>query len=139
MLTATRLGDGWLWLATAALLAASGDRGFQVLSAGAVAAGVANALLVFVKRRVRRARPCERANHPFDVDRRLVPVGPLLSPATPSTRCHRQRHRPFLTVAVRSSPRGERPARVVLGLHWLSTWPGRSGLVIDLRLAGLVQ
>ena len=69
MLTATRLGDGWLWLATAALLAASGNRGLQVLSAGAVAAGVANALLVCVKARVRRARPCERAKpRHFDVD-----------------------------------------------------------------------
>jgi hypothetical protein len=69
MLTATRLGDGWLWLAAAALLVVSGNRGLQVLSAGAVSAGVANALLVCVKRRVRRARPCERAKpRHFDVD-----------------------------------------------------------------------
>jgi len=69
MLTATRLGDGWLWLATAALLVVSGNRGLQVLSAGAVSAGVANALLGCVKRRVRRARPCERAKpRHFDVD-----------------------------------------------------------------------
>ena len=34
MLSATRLGDGWLWFGTAALLAASGRRGLQVLAAG---------------------------------------------------------------------------------------------------------
>ncbi|HEY6553353.1 MAG TPA: phosphatase PAP2 family protein, partial [Vicinamibacteria bacterium] len=46
MLTATRLGDGWLWVLTGLLLLAAGGRGLDVLGATAVAAGVANAALV---------------------------------------------------------------------------------------------
>ena len=127
MLTATRLGDGWLWLATAALLAAGGHRGLRVLSAGAVAAGVANALLVCVKARVRRARPCERAKpRHFDVDplawfpsdRFSFPsghalnafaVGSVVALAYPSAAL------PVLALAASIAA-----SRVVLGLHWLS-------------------
>jgi hypothetical protein len=69
MLWATRLGDGWLWLGIAILLAASGDRGLRVLAGGAVAAGLANILLVLTKSRVHRTRPCERVRPAhFDVD-----------------------------------------------------------------------
>ncbi len=59
MLTATRLGDGWLWLVTGLFLLAGDGRGLDVLGAAALAAGVANGLLVPLKRRVRRPRPCE--------------------------------------------------------------------------------
>jgi undecaprenyl-diphosphatase len=127
MLTATRLGDGWLWLVTAALLAASGNRGLQVLSAGAVAAGVANALLVCVKRRIRRARPCERAKaRHFDVDplawfpsdRFSFPsghalnafaIGSVIALAFPPVAV------PVLAIATSVAA-----SRVILGLHWLS-------------------
>jgi hypothetical protein len=64
MITATRLGDGWVWLAAAPLLLAAGGRGVRALGAGVVSAVIANALLVCVKRRVRRARPCERVFSP---------------------------------------------------------------------------
>jgi undecaprenyl-diphosphatase len=64
MVTATRLGDGWLWLVTGLLLLAGGGRGQGVLGAAAVAAGVANGLLVPLKRRFRRPRPCEREPNP---------------------------------------------------------------------------
>jgi hypothetical protein len=69
MLAATRLGDGWLWLAAALVLATSGDRGLGVLWAGAVSAGLANVFLLGVKGRIRRPRPCDGAKplH-FDVD-----------------------------------------------------------------------
>jgi undecaprenyl-diphosphatase len=127
MLTATRLGDGWLWLAAAVLLAASGDRGLQVLSAGAVSAGVANALLVCVKNRFRRARPCERAKpRAFDVaplgwlpsDRFSFPsghalnafaIGSVIALAIPAAAV------PVLALAASVAA-----SRVVLGLHWLS-------------------
>jgi undecaprenyl-diphosphatase len=69
MLWATRLGDGWVWLLTAALLAASGNRGLQVLAAGLVSSLLANTVLIVTKSRVHRARPCERAKPvSFDVD-----------------------------------------------------------------------
>lgn len=60
MVTATRLGDGWLWLLTGLLLLALGGRGLDVLGAAALAAAVANGLLIPLKRRFRRPRPCER-------------------------------------------------------------------------------
>jgi len=100
MLAATRLGDGWLWLLTAALLLASGNPGLRVLGADAVAAGVANALLVCVRGRVRRPRPCDR-RRPRHFD-----VSPLAFPLTAV---------PVLAVAASVAA-----SRVVLGLHWLS-------------------
>lgn len=127
MLAATRLGDGWLWLLTAALLLASGNRGLRVLGAGAVAAGIANALLVCVKGRVRRARPCDRRRpRHFDVsplawfpgDRFSFPsghalnsfaIGSVIALAFPLAAI------PVLAVAASVAA-----SRVVLGLHWPS-------------------
>jgi undecaprenyl-diphosphatase len=127
MLGATRLGDGWLWLLTAALLAAGGNRGLQVLSACAVSAGLANLLLVCVKGRFRRARPCERAKpRHFDVDplawfpsdRFSFPsghalnafaIGSVIALAFPVAAV------PVLAVAASVAA-----SRVILGLHWPS-------------------
>jgi undecaprenyl-diphosphatase len=127
MLAATRLGDGWLWFATAALLAADGSFGLRVLGAGAVSAAIANTLLMCVKRRVRRPRPCERIRAPgFDVgplawfpsDRFSFPsghalnafaIGSLIALAYPLTAM------PVLAIAASVAA-----SRVVLGLHWLS-------------------
>lgn len=66
MLTATRLGDGWLWLLTGVLLLAGGG-GANVLEAAALAAAVANGLLIVMKRRFRRPRPCELEPNPYFV------------------------------------------------------------------------
>ncbi len=127
MLTATRLGDGWLWLATAVLLAASGHRGLRVLSAGAVAAGVANTLLVCVKARVRRTRPCERARtRHFEVgplawfpsDRFSFPSGHALNAFAIGTVIALAF--PFVAVPVLVLAASVAASRVVLGLHWLS-------------------
>jgi hypothetical protein len=85
MLTATRLGDGWLWLATAVLLAASGHRGLRVLSAGAVAAGVANTLLVCLKGLVRRARPASGPGHDISTWVRSPGSLPTASPSPRAT------------------------------------------------------
>jgi undecaprenyl-diphosphatase len=65
MLTATRLGDGWLWLALGVVLLASGGRGHDVFGAAALAALVANVALVFLKKRFRRRRPCEYERAPW--------------------------------------------------------------------------
>jgi undecaprenyl-diphosphatase len=64
MRCATRLADGWLWLGCAAAPLA-GDPGWRALAAGSAAASVTNALLVVLKRRFRRTRPCARCPHPF--------------------------------------------------------------------------
>ena len=92
-----------------------------------MSAGIANALLVCVKRRVRRARPCERARpRHFDVDplawfpsdRFSFPsghalnafaIGSVIALAFPSVAL------PVLAVAASVAA-----SRVVLGLHWLS-------------------
>jgi undecaprenyl-diphosphatase len=72
MVAATRLGDGWLWLATGLCLLAAGGRGRDVLGAAAVATALANGLLVALKRRVRRPRPRDAGAGP--------PFGPRYRP-----------------------------------------------------------
>ena len=127
MLTATRLGDGWIWLAAAAALPASGKRGLSVLGAGAVAAAIANTALVLLKRGIRRVRPCARAKplsfrvDPlswFPSDRFSFPsghalnsfaIGSVVALAFPTVAA------PVLALAVSIAS-----SRVVLGLHWLS-------------------
>ena len=127
MLAATRLGDGWLWLATGLVLSLSGERGRGVLAAAFVAAAVANAVQVWVKRRVRRPRPCELARpQGFDVDplawfpsdRFSFPsghalnafaIGSVIALAFPAAAL------PVLALAASVAA-----SRVVLGLHWLS-------------------
>ena len=127
MLTATRLGDGWLWLATALLLAASGDRGLRVLSAVALSAGFANALLVCVKGRFRRPRPSERAKaRHFDVgplvwfpsDRFSFPSGHALNAFAIGSVVALAF--PFAALPVLAVAGSVAASRVVLGLHWLS-------------------
>jgi undecaprenyl-diphosphatase len=127
MLSATRLGDGWLWAVTVVALLASGNRGLQVLGAGVVAAAIANAFLVFVKGRVRRPRPCERAKPAaFDVeplawfpgDRFSFPSGHALNSFAIGTVVALAF--PFLALPVLAVAASVAASRVVLGLHWLS-------------------
>jgi undecaprenyl-diphosphatase len=59
MRTATRLGDGWLGLLVGITFLFSGDRGYDAFGAAAVSAAVTNCLLVVLKKRFRRLRPCE--------------------------------------------------------------------------------
>jgi len=127
MLWASRLGDGWLWLVAGLALAAGGTEGHRVLARAAVSAGLANILLVLVKGRVRRARPCERArpSHSgvkpllcFPSDRYSFPsghslnafaIGSVIALAFPVAAP------PVLAVAASVAA-----SRVVLGLHFVS-------------------
>ncbi len=127
MLSATRLGDGWVWLIAAALLLASGNRGLQVLGAGAVAAAIANILLVLVKRRIRRPRPCERAKplafsvEPltwFKADRFSFPSGHALNSFAIGSVIALSF--PLVAGPVLALAASVAASRVVLGLHWLS-------------------
>jgi undecaprenyl-diphosphatase len=82
---ATRLGDGWIHLATLAVLPIiEGDR--AVASAAAVALGAANVLLIMVKGRVRRRRPsayspqfCGITSQAFGFDEYSFPSGHSLN------------------------------------------------------------
>lgn len=68
MLWASRLGDGWLWAGLGLVLLAGGSRGHRLMAAGALAAGTSSTVLMPLKRRFRRRRPCERGLHPlYDV------------------------------------------------------------------------
>jgi undecaprenyl-diphosphatase len=127
MLAATRLGDGWLWLGTAVVLAMSGHRGLRVLSAGAVSAGVANVLLFCLKSRFRRVRPCERVKpRHFDVgplawfpsDRFSFPSGHALNAFAIGTVIALAF--PLAAVPVLAVASSVAASRVVLGLHWPS-------------------
>jgi undecaprenyl-diphosphatase len=127
VVTASRLGDGWLWLAAALLLLASGTRGLRVLLAGAVSAALANVLLVWVKANVRRARPCERARpRHFDVDplawfpsdRFSFPSGHALNAFAIGSVIALAF--PLAAVPVLALAASVAASRVVLGLHWLS-------------------
>jgi undecaprenyl-diphosphatase len=127
MLWASRLGDGWLWLAAALLLAAAGPEGRPALARGALSAGCANLLQVLVKKRVRRVRPCERGRPvAFDVrpvnwfpsDRFSFPSGHALNAfAIGSVIAFSF---PLLAVPVIVVAASVAASRVVLGLHWLS-------------------
>lgn len=127
MLGASRLGDGWLWLAAALLLVAAGPEGRPALARGALSAGCANALLVLVKGRVRRARPCERGNpvafqaSPLNwlpSDRFSFPSGHALNAFAIGSAISLSL--PLLTVPVLVLAASVAASRVVLGLHWLS-------------------
>ncbi len=63
MVTATRLGDGWLWALIALSLFAIGDYG--ALAAASLACSGANLVMIFLKRRFRRSRPCANGVNPF--------------------------------------------------------------------------
>jgi len=130
MLWATRLGDGWLWLAVAFVLLDGAGRWRRVLAAAALAAGLANVVLVMLKRKFRRRRPCDFAPHPaFDVRTsyflRFVPSDRFSFPSGHSANAFA-----LATVLALTSPWMATPAlalaasvaasRVVLGLHFLS-------------------
>jgi undecaprenyl-diphosphatase len=127
MLTATRLGDGWVWLATAPLLVAAGGPGRRALGAAVVSAVIANALLVCVKRRVRRTRPCERV---FSPSRDIAPLGWFPSDRFSFPSGHTLNAFAIGSVLALAFPRAAPlvlvvatnvgASRVVLGLHWLS-------------------
>ena len=143
MITATRLGDGWVWLAAAPLLLAAGGRGVRALGAGVVSAVIANALLVCVKRRggaPGRASACLSPSWDvsplgwFPSDRFSFPsghaldafaIGSVLALSFPAAAA--------LILLVAASVAA---SRVVLGLHWLSDVV--AGVVVGLVIGTLV-
>jgi undecaprenyl-diphosphatase len=127
MLWASRLGDGWLWLLVALLLAAAGPAGMPVLAPVALSAGCANLVLVLVKGRIRRPRPCEGkrpvafAVDPlawFPSDRFSFPSGHALNAFAMGSVIAFSF--PTLAVPVLLVAASVAASRVVLGLHWLS-------------------
>jgi undecaprenyl-diphosphatase len=127
MLWATRLADGWLWLATGLLLLAGGGECYRVLAATAIAAGLANGVQVVLKRKVRRKRPCDYARHPlynvqplghFPSDRFSFPSGHTLNAFAIGSVIALQF--PVLLPAVAAVALSVAASRVLLGLHFVS-------------------
>ena len=137
---ATRLGDGWLWLALAALLAAGGSDYHRVLAVAAIAGGVASVTFTVLKRRFRRPRPCDRARHPLFAVRPpdcfSFPSGHTINAFAIATVLALQW--PLFTPALGALAASIGASRVVLGLHYVSDVAAGAllGLLIGLT-AGL--
>jgi undecaprenyl-diphosphatase len=141
MIAATRLGDGWLLAVGALVYPLADDHGRRVIGAAFVAAALASALLVCVKGRVRRPRPCDRTPG-FDVesiawfpsDRFSFPSGHALNAfalASVLALSYPFAAAPMLAIAASVAA-----SRVVLGLHWLSDVV--AGALGGLLIGGLV-
>ncbi|HXB54471.1 MAG TPA: phosphatase PAP2 family protein [Vicinamibacteria bacterium] len=127
MMWATRLGDGWLWLAAAVLLLAAGGPYRLLLLAATVSAATTNTATVVLKRGLRRRRPSTYGGNPFfgvapselfAFDQFSFPsghtmnafaLGSVLVPALPA-----------LAVPVFLVAGSIGVSRVILGLHFLS-------------------
>ena len=127
MIAATRLGDGWLLAAFALVYPLADDHGRRVIGAGFFAAAIANAFLVCVKRRVRRARPCELARVPrvdlervawLASDRFSFPSGHALNAFALASVI--ALGYPLAAPLALFAAANVAASRVVLGLHWLS-------------------
>ena len=128
MLWASRLGDGWLWIATGALLLLGGSSlSHRTLAAVAVSMGIANLVLVLLKRKIHRRRPCEYARNPhFDVrpltffkeDCFSFPSGHTMNAFAVGSVVALSF--PVLGPAVLVAAASVAASRVVLGLHFLS-------------------
>ena len=119
---ATRLGDGWLWLAVAALLAAGGSPYHRVLAVAAIAGALASLTFAVLKRRFRRPRPCDLAQHPIFAVRPpdcfSFPSGHTINAFAIGTVLALQW--PLLTPALGIVAASIGASRVILGLHYVS-------------------
>ncbi len=127
VLWATRLGDGWLWAGLGLLLLAGGSDEHRLFAAGALAAGVSIALLMPLKRRFRRRRPCATGLHPlydvrprehFAADRFSVPSGHAMNAFAIATAIGLGWPPLLLPLAVVAACVAA--SRVLLGLHYMS-------------------
>jgi undecaprenyl-diphosphatase len=138
---ATRLGDGWFYAVAALGLLLAGRRALPVLAAAALSAAFANSLIVVLKRRFRRSRPCE-AGHPaygvrppeyFAFDEFSFPSGHALNAFAVSTVLALQfpLAAPLFALVAASIA----ASRVVMGLHYLSDVVVGAGIGSAIALA----
>lgn len=122
MVSATRFGDGWGWVALIPVLAASGEPGRAALRAGVGAAALSIAAFTALKRAFKRPRPCQIHPHPlFPVrppDQFSFPSGHTMSAFAVSTVLALQF--PPLAPVLGLLAFSIGASRVVLGLHYVS-------------------
>jgi undecaprenyl-diphosphatase len=142
VLWATRLGDGWLQVATGVALFAAGSECQRTLAACVMATGLSNLAMVILKRRFRRKRPCEYAAHPlFDVK----PLGYLPSDDFSFPSGHSMNAFAVGTVVALQFPwlaplgfllaTSVAASRVLLGLHFVSDVVVGAGIGASLGLS----
>lgn len=141
-LGATRLGDGWIWAAVAALMLASGSRFHRVLIAATFAGFLASATFAVLKRRFRRPRPCDLLPHPvFRVrapDRFSFPSGHTINAFAICGVLAWEW--PVFTPALGMLAGGIGVSRVILGLHYVSDVAagGLLGLLISAAVCAVL-
>jgi undecaprenyl-diphosphatase len=127
MLWASRLGDGGLWAMVGLVLLMGGGPGYRLAACGALAGGLASALLVPLKRRFRRRRPCEAGLHPLynvrpleylAADHFSFPSGHSMNAFAIATAVGLGL--PALLPALLFAAASVAASRVVLGLHYVS-------------------
>ncbi len=141
MLAATRAGDGWLWAACGVLLLVSGDdRRYAALAAAALA--VVSGILIFryMKKAVRRTRPCDIEVHcwisALPPDRFSFPSGHSITAfavAVPLGLFYPSVRTPLLFCASSVAI-----SRIVLGMHFLSDVIAGSLIGAGLGFAGFL-
>jgi len=141
MLTATRMGDGWLWYSLGALLVAfGGPRGYQAVGAAGSAAILGIFVFKALKRISHRPRPCQLQPHCWSKvlppDRFSFPSGHTMtafSIALVVSYFYPGLEWPlyFLALSIAIS-------RVVLGMHFLSDVLAGAVLGSALGIASLV-
>jgi undecaprenyl-diphosphatase len=123
ILSATRLGDGWLWgsIGLALFLFGGTDR-YTVLAAGGAAEAAAVLLFRILKKASKRKRPCELEAHCWakipPPDQFSFPSGHAMSAfaiAVPLCIFHPELQAPLLVISLSIAV-----SRILLGMHFLS-------------------
>jgi undecaprenyl-diphosphatase len=123
MVSATRLGDGWIWYSVGiALLIFGGDLRFIAIAASASAEAAAVALFRIVKNTSKRKRPCQLEAHCWSKvlppDQFSFPSGHSMSAfaiAVPLCIFYPELQAPLLALSVSIAV-----SRVILGMHFVS-------------------
>jgi len=123
MISATRLGDGWIWYSVGiALLIFGGDLRFTAFAACASAEAAAVAVFRVVKKISKRKRPCQLEAHCWSrvlpPDQFSFPSGHSISAfaiATPLCIFYPELRAPLLALSISIAV-----SRVILGMHFVS-------------------
>jgi undecaprenyl-diphosphatase len=123
MLSATRLGDGWIWYSVGiALLLFGGDSRYIAFAASATAEAASVALFRLVKNASKRKRPCQLEAHCWSnvlpPDQFSFPSGHSMSAfaiAIPICIFYPELQAPLLVLSLSIAV-----SRVILGMHFVS-------------------